>query len=384
MLTHVPSAQTLPSNVLHRIIQLTASDTMLDRGSVEPNNAIVKELLSVCSNCDKSNSIVINNLGWDRKFRLPLDAANLVRELNIFAPMAAVVSSAAFKLVSEYMGATTSLPLIHKLLFIITDYKMDQTHAKDSAISNAVEFGQLFSSMTQASAMETVVKFTSSSKKLDEYEECALGAFLNALYDSTQTSTLQLNGLKLNSASTIDTIPQLSSLDLICAKPLDVNMQLVHKCANTLVNLSIVIGDTKSFLYNADGNTVVYSNLQNLQVYPSRTNIPGEQAATPDIVSFPILKAARIAQRYPFSDDVLFRGNVETLEQFEFYFNNDTMDVFNRLGVFDAKRKCLRKVIVNEQFSMRGPEQINKPDLVKFLGNLFGSAQVLKLSSTGF
>ncbi|KAJ1923149.1 hypothetical protein LPJ71_000952 [Coemansia sp. S17] len=83
---------------------------------------------------------------------------------------------------------------------------------------------------------------------------------------------------------------------------------------------------------------------------------------------------------YPFADDVMFRGNSDTLEYLDFGVDVETMDVINKSLEFRHRRKCLKKVIVVEDYDSFGLAHALQADVTTLLGKLAGSAQMLKLS----
>ncbi|KAJ2353210.1 hypothetical protein GGH92_000799 [Coemansia sp. RSA 2673] len=399
MSVSVSPAQALPSNILRLILEQAAKGIPLPSGGVQVNDILVKELLSVCCTWrqaalehmwralrltinTKGNTIVVNNLRWDEKFQLPLDAENLVREVNLFVSLSSIASGVALRLFSEYMGKVVRLPLTHRLLILITDCAMDPSCDVESASSNAIKFGQLLNAMTNAQAMTTEVKCAGRSRKLSESEDHVIGVFLNSLYDSTKNSVLRFRSVSFNSASTIDLIPQLSSLVLSCGSPLDTNTRLVHKCANSLLSLEVGVCSSKSLFYDINDNEVIYPNLTSLQVYSVGYCNAGTRPPVPNIVPFPILQSLRVRHQYPFSDDVLFRGNSTTLTCLRFHFHMAIVKIINEHRVFDTKHKSLSKVVVDQIWGNDGFRPAHQPDLMKFMGNVFGGVQVLTLSST--
>ncbi|KAJ2015410.1 hypothetical protein GGI14_004296, partial [Coemansia sp. S680] len=92
-------------------------------------------------------------------------------------------------------------------------------------------------------------------------------------------------------------------------------MGLVRKCADTLIQLEVKTGNPKVLFYDTDSNVVVYPNLIDLELCTHHPILPDYKVSIENIVPFPSLKKLVIPNGYPFSDDVLFRGNSDTLEQ---------------------------------------------------------------------
>ncbi|KAJ2040495.1 hypothetical protein H4S03_000974, partial [Coemansia sp. S3946] len=67
---------------------------------------------------------------------------------------------------------------------------------------------------------------------------------------------------------------------------------------------------------------------------------------TATCIPFPVLKTLRLKSLYPFTDDIIFRGNSATLEYLEFLIDKDTVNMLNSARVFENKHKVLRNLIV--------------------------------------
>ncbi|KAJ2117852.1 hypothetical protein IW146_000430, partial [Coemansia sp. RSA 922] len=103
--------------------------------------------------------IYVNNPSFAEEFMLPANASEIVRGLNITVSMSSIVSGKAYKLLSGFMGAATTLPLACKLVIMIMEYPLDPDFVRKSAIDNALEFAHLLQSITLTSAMSTEVKY---------------------------------------------------------------------------------------------------------------------------------------------------------------------------------------------------------------------------------
>ncbi|KAJ2041326.1 hypothetical protein H4S03_000427, partial [Coemansia sp. S3946] len=82
--------------------------------------------------------IYVNNPSFAEEFMLPANASEIVRELNITVSMSSIVSGKAYKLLSGFMGAATTLPLACKLFIMIMEYSLDPDFVRKSAIDNAL------------------------------------------------------------------------------------------------------------------------------------------------------------------------------------------------------------------------------------------------------
>ncbi|KAJ2093980.1 hypothetical protein GGI09_005657 [Coemansia sp. S100] len=93
-----------------------------------------------------------------------------------------------------------------------------------------------------------------------------------------------------------------------------------------LQDLRIGSGDPREVIYDNDNNAVTYPNLQHLQITNDRYFDPKDKVLAPGIVPFPKLKSLHILMDYVFADDVMFRGNSNTLEHLEFHVDEVMMD----------------------------------------------------------
>ncbi|KAJ2043686.1 hypothetical protein GGI08_007333 [Coemansia sp. S2] len=116
---------------------------------------------------------------------------------------------------------------------------------------------------------------------------------------------------------------------------------LVRKCADTLISLDIAYCGAKELIYDTNGNSVIYSNMQYLSLKLSEVADTFMQVLAPDIVPFPSLISLTLESFYLYDDDVLFRGNSASLKQLCLLINRHTVLKLNRLGVFKNGAKAL-------------------------------------------
>ncbi|KAJ2069580.1 hypothetical protein GGI08_000280 [Coemansia sp. S2] len=145
---------------------------------------------------------------------------------------------------------------------------------------------------------------------------------------------------------------------------------LVRKCADTLISLDIAFCGAKELIYNTNGNSVIYSNMQYLSLKLSEVADTSMQVLAPDIVPFPSLISLTLESFYLYDDDVLFRGNSASLEQLYLLINRDTVLKLNMLGVFKNKVKALRNVYLSEEYDTEDLSRTFKAELDTFLCDL--------------
>ncbi|KAJ2402284.1 hypothetical protein GGI10_005907, partial [Coemansia sp. RSA 2530] len=186
---------------------------------------------------------------------------NLVRELSVSVQRESIFSGVGHELLSEYMGSTTILPHVRKLRILISDEVGQSGFATGNAITNALQFADLLKLMTPAvSSVE--VKFDEGLWSLGKDDERVLGVFLKSIYGKATYAMLDAKETGLRHLSTVELIPQLTTLTLFYVSTIDVHISLVHKCAKTLLSLDIALCGAKELLYDVNGNGVIYSNMQ--------------------------------------------------------------------------------------------------------------------------
>ncbi|KAJ2431925.1 hypothetical protein GGF41_000308, partial [Coemansia sp. RSA 2531] len=310
---------------------------------------------------------------------LPQNVAGFVRKLAIYVSVPDIVSGTAHKQLSEYMGEAKSLPAANKLIIIIVDPAFEYEYLKDSATAKVYEFVQLLESLTPAETL-TKVTYTNRFHQLDDFEEEYLGLFSNLLYSRSKQVALSLGVIDLQRMTTIDLIPQVSTLQVCCKTTLDLHTRLVHKCAKTLSDLEIIMSHARGLFYDANDNVVVYPHLQTLKLGSDTVDVPVEQASVPNVVTLPSLKELAIRMPFPFNDDVLFRGNSATLKSLTIPMDNNAVNVIKRTGVLGNQSKDM-KVTINQSYHNDALSLVSDDDINLFIGNLVGAAQSLILDN---
>ncbi|KAJ1923741.1 hypothetical protein LPJ71_000750, partial [Coemansia sp. S17] len=186
--------------------------------------------------------------------------------------MAGIVSGTAHTLLTEYMGDTTALPMVYELVVIINDYNSEYEGSKESAIANILQFAKLLKSLTPNATMTNVI-CASILSCLDErdpaivgvLDEELFGILANALYSNAKHALLNLGDINPKLKSTIDSLPQLSRLELNYLTLPVIHASLATKSASTLQYLDIRVDDVSRLFKDTNGDDVVYPNLQHLR-----------------------------------------------------------------------------------------------------------------------
>ncbi|KAJ2067566.1 hypothetical protein GGI16_009639, partial [Coemansia sp. S142-1] len=129
-----------------------------------------------------------------------------------------------------------------------------------------------------------------------------------------------------------------------------------------------------------DGNAVIYPKLQYLE--PSFDyNDPIERVLAPDIVPFPVLQCLRLFSRYPFGDDVMFRGNSATLEKLSICLDAEDIAILMCNPVFNGEFRNLRTLYIDNGFGRNNLTQVPMPTMHKFIRNVAANARKVSLTS---
>ncbi|KAJ1905195.1 hypothetical protein LPJ71_004622, partial [Coemansia sp. S17] len=245
------------------------------------------------------------------------------------------------------MRDTVGFPSAHKLTIFVTGWTITPLCSKDEAIVNVLEFARLIRSVTQGVATAEVI-FTGFNKLVGEFDEEASGMFMNLLCANIKSPGLELRDLNIKHTSTVDHIPQLSSLDVRCTTSFDLNTDLVHKSSSSLQILKFGICNARALLYDFHGNSIVYPNMKQLAMFYAPLAYSKERIMAPSTVPFPELESLSINMPYPFADDVLFRGNSTTLKDLDFKIDTDSVHLLYDSGVFANKRRKLRTLTLSK------------------------------------
>ncbi|KAJ2431229.1 hypothetical protein GGF41_000641, partial [Coemansia sp. RSA 2531] len=313
-------------------------------------------------------------VGWSGKFNWFDLSTDSVRELNVKVSGVGIASGDAHKLLTKFMKGFGTFTNAHKLCVVMTEGMTGSIDSRDIAINNSVELAQLLRSMTPAVTMSKVM-WAGRSTRMEQHNEEVFGLFVDSLCSNTKGSMLDFGELLLlRHPSTIDCISQLSVLKLSCRDSPNWHSSLVHKCANVLQYLDIGIHRAKALIYDVNDVPVVYPKLLHLQMYMVVLNDSSAPVFAPGIVPFPVLKSLQLQMGYPFGDDVMFRGNSDTLEELEIRLSREMMAMLNNSQAFGKEYKSLKRVLVNELGHDRYQSPSSDDMVHKFIRSLANNA----------
>ncbi|KAJ2108544.1 hypothetical protein GGI16_001092 [Coemansia sp. S142-1] len=397
MSTRVSPAQVLHSDILRLVLQHVVLESKTRALGSIGNMYNLRHIMYVCSAWrqeareylwkklyltidNKSNDAYIDQPGLRPSSTPTLIATNFVRELRVKVSWGSIVSGAAHKLLTELMGDTATMIQARKLCVTITNDLVASEDPMSNSINNPLEFTRLLKSMTQDSLAAAELYYRGSQQEALKCNEELFASLLNVLFRNSKHQVLELGNIKFKHSSTIDCIPPLSSLSLNCYSSLILSTNLIHKCASVLKYLAITGGYAESLVYNRDGNAVIYPNLVYLQVHFYLSNDSAERMLAPNITPFPVLKCLKMNSYYQLGDDVMFRGNSDTLEKLELRLDAEDVNILNGSPVFNSEFKSLKKVFIGDSYNRGNLAQAPMPTMHKLICNLATNARKLALS----
>ncbi|KAJ2042115.1 hypothetical protein GGI08_007824 [Coemansia sp. S2] len=301
--------------------------------------------------------------------------------------MSSIVNGVAHGLLSEFVRDTVEFSAARELTILVTDWSYKTLRLTDEAIGNVTEFARLIQSATQG-VVTVEVAFTGDSGNdnywrgppVGEFDEEAMGIFMNLMCANIQFSGLEIKDMELKRPSTVDHIPQLSSLNLRCREMFDLSTSLVHKSSSSLQFLRFGLFDPRELVFDIHGNSIVYPKMKHLVILRAPLGYFEEPAKAPDTVPFPVLESLKLLIPYPFADDVLFRGNSHTLEELDIKLDADTVNVLHDNQVFKGKDRILHTLILGGVNYNGGISLLSETVLIDFLGDLIEPVRKLVIS----
>ncbi|KAJ1817095.1 hypothetical protein LPJ60_005015 [Coemansia sp. RSA 2675] len=211
-------------------------------------------------------------------------------------------------------------------------------------------------------ATKVVAKFIYINSSEPNYMQL-YSALVSELYQG-QVDRIQVNsGVSSTLALALRSVSGLTSIvqgpNVSCSS----FAQLAYCSASTLRVLSTQIGQMEcwhSFIYGGTTVPTTYSALTDLSLVVTDFSYQSSWTATEDIVPFPVLTTLTVDGGYPFSDDLLFRGNGSTLQYLHLPFSAIAQNGLGRFGVL--KRNGVAKM---SSISISGISDLDKAFLTE-------------------
>ncbi|KAJ2458309.1 hypothetical protein GGF42_002156 [Coemansia sp. RSA 2424] len=129
----------------------------------------------------------------------------------------------------------------------------------------------------------------------------------------------------------------ITSISHVWTSDNDATLDFIHRLAPTLQALSItykLVNRTERLFMDPSGALIVYPKLQRLTFTSWEQGKIEYRPKIEQVVPFPALNRLHINMEYPFGDDLLFRGNCETLEQLHIELDMQTIVMLKKYKVF--------------------------------------------------
>ncbi|KAJ2877015.1 hypothetical protein GGH93_000279 [Coemansia aciculifera] len=147
--------------------------------------------------------------------------------------------------------------------------------------------------------------------------------------------------------------------------------RLARRNALTLESLEINLSSTSGFadtIQDTDGVYVTYPRLTTLFLGGGMTASSVPPPVFKDIVPFPSLRCLTLSQRYPFGDDVFFRGNAATLEHLSLWLGISTVAALREYRLFTPQsHPSLQRVTIRCFGDITPDAFTSKADALRFV-----------------
>ncbi|KAJ2886700.1 hypothetical protein H4R27_000489 [Coemansia aciculifera] len=260
---------------------------------------------------------------------------HLARELVIELNKDDVYSGEALQMLSRSPYDGCAFPLVRKITFTIG--LGDNIQTKQAVVA------------TNISAFVQRIKQMAPMAKTFMLSPLVCGHIKNCTgqyFDDLATQLFRLVGHIeygfINKFSDIrelqlDEVHNLVSIEHITYHSIDTFIGLARLNAATLEYLHITPSKTNGaigIIQDANGAYVIYPCLTTLFLGASSADFNVSPPVFEDIVPFPSLRHLEIPPKYPFCDDVLFRGNAATLKCLELTLSRSTAAMLREYSVF--------------------------------------------------
>ncbi|KAI7821291.1 hypothetical protein BX661DRAFT_68165 [Kickxella alabastrina] len=353
--------QSLPAHIIEHIVGYTidgtyASKGLFDKPGQHPNK-LYRELLHTCKClriCVLARQHKCLSLEIDLKLK-SVQAVDMFLVPGIFTPQAE--SNQLAKVVTmyvDYMSITdgsahmilvnseyinTPLFSVYKLRIQLSD-GFGNIPERSNTESNVLQFAnlikQLMPNICDIEIEYCIPCAVEASRHQHLFSQMAM-----SLYKGLHTSRLILQKTDSLTAFKPYTITGLTHLFILVDKHFAANIGLIHRSAGTLVGLKLISKDDaeqfQNFLVNNEnGEAIVYPCIQFLELGDCVLGPHESRPLTKGTILFPRLRQLLIGSVYPFGDDVLFRGNNETLEYLELALDNKAIQILSKHRIFSS------------------------------------------------
>ncbi|KAJ2854965.1 hypothetical protein J3B02_002414 [Coemansia erecta] len=331
------------------------------------------------------NSVVTSFAKWPRHLLCApnLPSASLVKKVRLnIALWSSLMDGSALQMFVNSQLSSIVFPAAHTLAVSIIDVA-GVTNCSTDEIDRANKFVSDLSRSIR-SMMPNVRQIDISWPNV--YHVGLKQGLVGILNSSTaglyhgikQVSFTEYGGFEFPATIEPAGLNDITYLSFKCKSSISSFLGLARACSSSLIKLTIhdFPKDPTGPLYDEKGTaSAVYSNLQKLYVAQD-IGIQGlSLPKTKGIDHFPQLRSLEINCQYPFGDDVLLRGNADTIEHICIPLDKSFMNMNSKSNIFLPERfKRLRSIKLLNYYGAHEMSQYDIDAINAFVFNVSRSA----------
>ncbi|KAJ1961219.1 hypothetical protein GGI12_003372 [Dipsacomyces acuminosporus] len=263
-------------------------------------------------------------------------AERFVRHVDIQISLASILSGKMLTLLSLSRYASAAFPSVFHLTFRVygggTTPRGEESQLRDNAVRGCERIKELFPSTRSIYCSTKNIGSQQYLHIMGDAVACLTRIQLAAFSYAGRESHIRPQELShLANLTHVVLYDQYKHRDII---------ELVRQNSSTLVNAKLTGIDVGSFVDLIKGtgcSTIAYPRLRKLYVSAIDTGFFDTRVSL-DGVPFPALTHLDCAWEYPFNNDILFRGNNETLESLRFFASAAIARIITKSNLFKQGR----------------------------------------------
>ncbi|KAJ2745570.1 hypothetical protein GGI20_002057 [Coemansia sp. BCRC 34301] len=206
-----------------------------------------------------------------------------------------------------------------------------------------------------------------------------------SMYFSPET-TLRVYRSKMLLPSTLAPAVTIAITDIhhVWTNNNEATVEFIHRLAPSLQKLSITyksVNRTEQLFMDPNNALIMFPRLKTLEFTTWEQAKIRLRPTVAQVVPFPALSRLRINMEYPFGDDVLFRGNCETLEHLHIELDIQTIMMLKKYNVFTGrgknKFKRLRYISADCNTNRTGGDPLASYMFTNFVAGMSSANQAL-------
>ncbi|KAJ2029684.1 hypothetical protein IWW57_001557 [Coemansia sp. S610] len=175
----------------------------------------------------------------------------------------------------------------------------------------------------------------------------------------------------------------ITKIDHVWTHDNQATLAFIHRLASTLQTIEITyktVSRSERLFLDANDQLVVYPSLQSLVFSSWEQGKITYRPVVEHVVPFPKLRKLRINMEYPFGDDLLFRGNSETLELLHIELDIQTIVMMKKYSIFAGNKfKRLHNISAECKTHRIGGDPFASFVFTNFVAGMSSANQALSL-----